>query len=644
MKLRQNRFLPSLLLAPLLLASPASAANISKANNADALQTGTAWTGGNAPTSIDTAYFDASVVSTSGNRTTTLGSDVSWGTIRVDGGSGAFSIGSPGGNTITLNGSTDASARLDSILLNSSSGPSLTIGSNLAIATNNTYFTSSRSLTINGNINLGTNTLKLFPAGATSLIEINGIVSGTAASGVNALFTDQNSGSGIIRLTNALNDFSGRIELGSSASGMRLEFTSAGALGTTSEIRFRNTGGTAGAGSALRYTGTTDAVISQTIQCDTSIGMRIESNSTNGSLTLNGAFNQSNRPLYLGGTGIGNNTLSMAFNGSGVLTKRDAGKWILTGTNANSGSTTISGGTLAIGNGGGIYRGGFNGSAVVSVGSGTTLELQNWNYNESTASLGGLANTAGRISINGGTIRMTGTSAYGRGVTVNAGGATFEASAGATWTFDDSGDGNVAFVYNDNPSLSFAGDGSFVFNKNFSGSGNLSKSGPGVLTFAGSSTHSGTTQVSAGTLLVTGSLGSTAVTVQNNATLGGSGTLGGSLTFEAGSKLDLTGATLGLNSSDILSVAGAITLTDFGFANLLGWDWANAPAGTYTLISGGSTVTLAGSTPTAATPFDLGNGRSAYFQSGSLQAVVIPEPASALLGAIGLILLLRRRR
>jgi hypothetical protein len=37
-------------------------------------------------------------------------------------------------------------------------------------------------------------------------------------------------------------------------------------------------------------------------------------------------------------------------------------------------------------------------------------------------------------------------------------------------------------------------------------------------------------------------------------------------------------------------------------------------------------------------------GREAYFQNGSLQVIVIPEPSAALLGGLGMLALLRRRR
>lgn len=136
------------------------------------------------------------------------------------------------------------------------------------------------------------------------------------------------------------------------------------------------------------------------------------------------------------------------------------------------------------------------------------------------------------------------------------------------------------------------------------------------------------------------------MTVESGATIGGSGTLGGALTFEAGAKLDLTNATIGLASTGVLGVSAsqAITLTDFGFSDIIGWDWLNAAPGTYTLINGGSGVTLAGGAPTISNPYDFGNGNSGYFQAGSLQVVIIPEPGAAMLGLAGSLLLLRRRR
>jgi len=96
-------------------------------------------------------------------------------------------------------------------------------------------------------------------------------------------------------------------------------------------------------------------------------------------------------------------------------------------------------------------------------------------------------------------------------------------------------------------------------------------------------------------------------------------------------------------------LGGAVTFgTGFGIENLSGIDWASLDLNTgYTLIS----------TSQSFTESDIGNfgiankiavdgGRYAYFQSGSLQLVVIPEPGILALGVMGLALLagLRRRK
>jgi hypothetical protein len=141
-------------------------------------------------------------------------------------------------------------------------------------------------------------------------------------------------------------------------------------------------------------------------------------------------------------------------------------------------------------------------------------------------------------------------------------------------------------------------------------------------------------------LLVNGTLGNTAVTVSNGATLGGTGIITGSVAFSGDSMLNIA------DVSDGLDVTGAVTFgSGFGFDNISGWDYQNAALGTYTLLSGGN-ISLAGMDHVGLeNAFTLNNGNIAYFQQGSLQAVIaVPETGSALLGGIGLLLLLRRRR
>jgi autotransporter-associated beta strand protein len=172
----------------------------------------------------------------------------------------------------------------------------------------------------------------------------------------------------------------------------------------------------------------------------------------------------------------------------------------------------------------------------------------------------------------------------------------------------------------------------------------LVKTGTGTMVLAGNNSYDGATTVSAGTLLITGALGNSAVSVGSNATIGGSGTIGGTLSFAADSFFDVFSAVVG---NDPLAVTGTVSFgSGFGIDNLTGIDWASVGLGSYTLIDGtlGTGVFDSLANNSLATAQDIGGGRSAYFQEGSLQLVVIPEPRAALLGGLGMLFLFRRRR
>lgn len=186
----------------------------------------------------------------------------------------------------------------------------------------------------------------------------------------------------------------------------------------------------------------------------------------------------------------------------------------------------------------------------------------------------------------------------------------------------------------------------------------LSKTNSGTLTLSGNNTYSGGTLVSAGTLYVNGDLANSAVTVNGGkfggtstnigagVTVGTNGTLapGNSIGTLGVSAADIAGALeiqYGNGSIDLLNVAGLLNL------NAATAFFSKDPSATaldgvtpYTFATYGS---LTGTFATANAP--AGYKIDYAFDGGNNIALVpIPEPAAALLGSFGLLVMLRRRR
>jgi hypothetical protein len=178
---------------------------------------------------------------------------------------------------------------------------------------------------------------------------------------------------------------------------------------------------------------------------------------------------------------------------------------------------------------------------------------------------------------------------------------------------------------------------------NLVGTGALEKQGAGTLTLSGTGNSVGSISVSAGTLFVTGALASSGtISVSGTGSIGsgdaGSG-ITGNVTIAEGGTLDISQGLLTLGSGATLSFGG------FDFGDVIGFDVTTAALGLHTLVLGDFTLDTTNLAHFGeSNALDLGGGRSAYFTEGSLAVVIIPEPGVALLGSIGLLALLRRRR
>jgi autotransporter-associated beta strand protein len=347
--------------------------------------------------------------------------------------------------------------------------------------------------------------------------------------------------------------------------------------------------------------------------------------------------------LTLQGTATGDTTINSVIgtNVTSVTQNSATSRLVLTGNNTFAGGSTLGTGTVpnagsvaighdsALGTGAIILKG-----AIISASGGDRVLANAVNVDAGGFRFGGTNN----LTING----LLTTVDSLRAIDNQTGDKTLTLAGGINNTFGVQFEGNPGDVAN----------GSIVVSGAISGVGSVSTSTEfqnGVLTLTAANTYMGATNINAGTLYVSGALSNSAVTVGATGTIGsngGSGSLGNGLTIAAGGNLDLTGATLGANSSGILSLTGgSLTLGNLTFQDLVGWDWLNAAAGTYELIDGSFSVDF-GTTAylNAGSAYDFGNGKSGYFTQGSLNVVIIPEPRAALLGGLGLLALLRRRR
>jgi outer membrane autotransporter protein len=268
--------------------------------------------------------------------------------------------------------------------------------------------------------------------------------------------------------------------------------------------------------------------------------------STAATLTLDGSGTQ----LY--SNAVTNTTI---FNGA--LIKNGIGTWTLDESFIYGGGTTITAGTLQLGNGG------TSGSIVGNVVDNGTLVF---NRSDIVTFPGVISGTGSVTQAGSGTTILTGDNIYGGGTTITAG--TLQLGNGGT-------SGSIVGNVVDNGTLVFNRSGDKkTFNGLVSGTGNLVKLGSDTLVLTANNTYSGGTTIESGTLVAgtpsAGQATSTALGIGNVSLHGGTLRtpsldpliikVGGNYTQGPGGTLALGVAGTDVKSYDHVQVAGSASL------------------------------------------------------------------------------------
>jgi len=203
---------------------------------------------------------------------------------------------------------------------------------------------------------------------------------------------------------------------------------------------------------------------------------------------------QGSRNLSLGSTtlSVGNNSSSTTYSGvisgPGSLTKIGSGQLTLSGNNTFTGLTTVSTGTLAIG------EGGTSGSIAGNVSTAANATIA-FNRSDAVSYSGTISGGGGLVKQGASQLTLTGNNTF-TGLTTVSAGTLAIGSGGASGSIA----GNVSTAAN--ATVAFNRSDALTYGGTISGGGGLVKQGAGTLTLSGSQTYTGPTAVSAGTLVV----------------------------------------------------------------------------------------------------------------------------------------------
>jgi autotransporter-associated beta strand protein len=215
-----------------------------------------------------------------------------------------------------------------------------------------------------------------------------------------------------------------------------------------------------------------------------------------------------------------------------------------------------------------------------------------------------------------------------------------------------------------------------TFSGNLGGSSGINKTGVGTTTITGTNSYTGATNVTSGTLVVNGNIASSSLTtVASGATIGGSGTVG-VLTVSSGGFInpgnspgilntgnytqvgtytaEITGLTAG-TEHDQINVTGTVDISGGSLTTLFTGsysvndlifillnDGADTITGTYNGLAQGATFSSGGYDWSISYTAD--SAGNSFLGGNDIALTIIPEPKTALLGCLGVLLILRRRR
>lgn len=345
---------------------------------------------------------------------------------------------------------------------------------------------------------------------------------------------------------------------------------------------------------------------------------------------------------YIHQVGTGELTINNVLSGAGTLLgKTGSGTLVLGGNNTFTGAMNIHEGIVKLG----------------AAGNGTNSPL-------GTAAGGTLINVGGALDLNGITLSTAeGLTLYGTGVA--NGGALTNSGANASYSgllslganssiIASGGDINLTNVGTTNiaAGLTVGGAKNTSIAAILSGTNSatapasLTKRDAGTLTLTGTNTYTGATTIQGGTLSAENNkaLGNTTLVTLNGGNLDIRGATAGTVTLGTGADLMMTSGILTLDLGTLFDQIignGASSQFDISGGTLAlnlgtGFDYGN----TYAVLSGfGGTNSVSGLNFTGISGYTGTLGTN-----GVLSFSAIPEPSTFLLSALGVLLLLRRRR